>query len=126
MKPFDYYKTVDIPYPVKAAYVTTYVYSKGEILWQGRGANLFEVRKQYPDALIESHLDKEAYREEVKAYNSAKSEKENEFIEDLFEEFGVTDNPKKGLCFSIAYDMGHAYGFSEIYDKFSDIVELIK
>jgi hypothetical protein len=52
MKPFDYYKTVDLPYPVKLAYVTTYVYSKGEILWQGRGANLSEVRKQYPDALI--------------------------------------------------------------------------
>jgi len=126
MKSFDYYKTADIPYPVKSAYVTIYVYSKGEILWQGTGASLTEVRKQYPDALIESHLDKEAYNEEVKVYNSAKAEKENEFIKDLFEEFGVTDNPKKGLCYSIAYDMGHAYGFSEVYSKFSDLVELIK
>ena len=76
MKPFDYYKSVDFPYPVKLAYVTTYVYSKGEILWQGGGANLSEVRKQYPDALIESQLDKETYNEDVKAYNSAKAEKE--------------------------------------------------
>jgi hypothetical protein len=95
MKPFDYYKTVDLPYPVKAAYETIYVYSKGEILWQGGGANLSEVRKQYPDALIETLRDEEAYNEEVKAYNSAIAKKEDEFIKDLFEEFGVTDNPKK-------------------------------
>jgi hypothetical protein len=54
------------------------------------------------------------------------AKKENEFIQDLFEEFGVTDNPKRGLCYSIAYAYGHAYGFSEIYSKFSDLVELIK
>ena len=52
--------------------------------------------------------------------------KENEFIQDLFEEFGVTDNPKRGLCYSIAYADGHAHGFSEVYTKFSDLVELIK
>jgi hypothetical protein len=126
MKSFDYYRTVDIPCPAKSAYITIYVYSKGEILWQGRGANLAEVREQYPDALIESHFDEEAYNEEVKVYNSAISEKENEFIEDLFEEFDVTDNPKRELCYSIAYADGHAHGFSEIYGRFSDIVDLIK
>jgi hypothetical protein len=126
MKPLDYYKTVDIPYPVKSAYETTYVYSKGEILWQGTGASLIEVRKQYPNAVIESHLDKEAYNEEVKVYNSAKAKRESEFVKDLFEEFDVTDNPKKELCYAIAYDMGHAHGFSEVYSMFSDLVELIK
>ena len=108
MKPFDYYGTADIPYPVKSAYVTIYVYNKGEILWQGRGASLTEVRKLYPDAVIESHLDKDAYNEEVKVYRTALAKKVGEFIIDLYEEFGVTDNPKKGLCFSIAWDMGHA------------------
>jgi|LakMenEpi03Aug12_release.lakeMendotaPanAssembly.Ray.scaffolds.fasta_scaffold30978_8 hypothetical protein len=95
MKPFDYYGIADIPYPVKSEYVTIYVYSKGEILWQGGGENLAEVRKQYPDALIESHFDGEAYRERVGAHRGAVAKKENEFIQDLFEEFGVTDNPKK-------------------------------
>lgn len=126
MKPFDYYGTADIPYPVKSEYVIIYVYSEGKILWQGRGENSAEVRKQYPDALIESHFDKEAYGERVGAHRDAMAKKENEFIQDLFEEFGVTDNPKKGLCYSIAYADGHAYGFSEIYSKFSDLVELIK
>ena len=37
MKSFEYYKTVDIPYPVKTAYETIYVYSKGEVLLQGKG-----------------------------------------------------------------------------------------
>jgi hypothetical protein len=126
MKPFDYYGTADIPYPVKSEYVTIYVYSKGEILWQGFEGSEAEVRNLYPDALIESHLDEEAYRERVGAHRDAMAKKENEFIQDLFEEFGVTDNPKKGLCYSIAYADGHAYGFSEIYSKFSDLVELIK
>lgn len=126
MKSFDYYGTADIPYPVKSEYVIIYVYSKGEILWQGRGANLAEVRKQYPDALIESHLDGEAYNERVGAFNNVMAKKENEFINDLFEEFDVTDNPKRELCYSIAYADGHAHGFSEVYSKFSDLVELIK
>jgi hypothetical protein len=126
MKPFDYYKTVDILYPVKSDYETIYVYSKGEILWQGKGEKLTEVRKRYPDALIETLFDRSAYSEHVKVYRTALAEKEREFVEDLFDEFGVMDNPKKGLCFSIAYDMGHAHGFSEIYSKFSDLVELIK
>jgi hypothetical protein len=126
MKPFDYYKTVDIHYPIKSAYETIYVYSKGEILWQGKGEKLTEVRKRYPDALIETHLDKDAFSEQVSLHRTALAKKADEFIKDLFEEFGVTDNPKKGLCYSIAYDMGHAYGFSEVYSKFSDLVELIK
>jgi hypothetical protein len=41
MKPFDYYGIADIPYPVKSAYVTIYVYSKGEILWRGRGGRIW-------------------------------------------------------------------------------------
>jgi hypothetical protein len=126
MKPFDYYKTVDIPYPVKTAYETIYVYSKGEVLWQGKGEKLTEVRKLYPDALIETLFDRSAYSEEVNVYHTALAKKEDEFIKDLFDEFGVMDNPKKELCYSIAYDMGHAYGFSEIYSKFYDLVELIK
>ena len=126
MKPFDYYKTVDIPYPVKSAYETIYVYSKGKILWQSTGASLTEVRKLYPDSRIETHFDRSAYSEEVKVYHTALAKKEDEFIKDLFDEFGVTDNPKKGLCYSIAYEKGHAYGYSEIYNEFSDIVELIK
>jgi hypothetical protein len=126
MKPFNYYETADIPYPVKSAYETIYVYRKGEILLQSVGVSLTEVRKLYPDALIETHLDKDAFKEQVSLHRTALAEKEREFIKDLFEEFGVTDNPKKELCYSIAYDMGHAYGFSEVYSKFSDLVELIK
>ena len=126
MKPFNYYQTSDIPYPKKSAYETIYVYSKGEVLLQSVGASLTEVRKLYPDALIETHFDKDAYNEEAKVYRTALGKKVGEFIQDLFEEFGVTDNPKKELCYSIAYDMGHAYGFSEVYSEFSDLVELIK
>ena len=126
MKSFDYYQTSDIPYPVKSAYEIIYVYSKGEVLLQSVGASLTEIRKLYPDALIETHLDVDVYNEDVTLHRTALAKKENEFMQDLFEEFGVTDNPKKELCYSIAYDMGHAYGFSEVYSKFSDLVELIK
>ena len=45
---------------------------------------------------------------------------------DLFKEFGVSDNPKKELCYNLAYEYGHSSGYSEIYNYFSTLVELIK
>jgi hypothetical protein len=49
-----------------------------------------------------------------------------EFKEDLFEEFGVSQNPKRELCYSFAWEEEHANGLESVYDRFSDFVQLIK
>jgi hypothetical protein len=127
MKPFDYYGTVDVPYPVESAFRTFLVGGKGGgTLWQGKGVSLTEVQKLFPDKCIESSLDREAYDKAVVAYCDAVDKKVEEFKRDLFEEFGVTDNPKKDRCYTIAHEEGHSSGFSEVYSEFSDLVELIK
>lgn len=48
------------------------------------------------------------------------------FKNDLFQEFGVQNNPKREKAWLIAWDKGHAMGFSEVYSEFSDLVELIQ
>ena len=126
MKPFDYYETVDVPKAVESAFRTYLVRGKGGTLWQGKGVSLTEVQKLFPDRRIESSLDREAWDNAVVAYCDAADKREEEFKRDLFEEFGVTDNPKKDRCYTIAYERGHSSGFSEVYSEFSDLVELIK
>jgi len=48
------------------------------------------------------------------------------FTKDLYAKYGVSDNPKRDKAYSIAWEMGHAYGYSEVESHFSDIVALIK
>jgi hypothetical protein len=126
MKPFDYYDNPNESLPNQKDFTTIYVYNKGEVLWSGTGKTYEEARNQFPSATIEREIDEKAYDKAWEDYHAAPNVREEEFIKDLFEEFGVTNNPKKELCYSIAYDIGHAYGFSEIYNKFYDLVELIK
>ena len=62
-----------------------------------------------------------------KINNNEYGEKDlDKFIVDLFEYHKVMNNPKRDLCFSKAWSMGHAYGYNEVALIFDDIVELIK
>lgn len=61
-----------------------------------------------------------------KIYYEDQNRLDVEFKADLFKEFDVESNPKKDLCFSKAYEMGHAHGYSEVLNYFSDFVDLIK
>lgn len=48
------------------------------------------------------------------------------FKQDLFKDLGIEANPKREKLFSIAYDLGHSGGYSEIYNYASDLVSLIE
>jgi len=63
--------------------------------------------------------ERDAYRDEQGLLHQ-------EFQEDLFEHYGVTDNPKARKAFQLAWDYGHADGHAEVDIYFSDLVELIK
>jgi hypothetical protein len=128
MKPFDYYSKSSITYPVKQDYTTYYVYDKGEVIgkfaaWERSKAVLEGL---FPNAVVQAVLDEDAFKVHQAQYNEEKHRLEEKFQTDLFDEFGVSDNPKRHKCFNLAWEYGHAHGYSEVYNHFSDYVELIK
>lgn len=50
----------------------------------------------------------------------------NLFKQGLFIESGLEDNEKSNQAFSIAWQQGHAYGYSEVRYKFLDLIPLLK
>ena len=71
-------------------------------------------------------LAKSVYKEELKAYMCEQSRIEEQFRKELAEEFEVTDHPKEHVLWTRAWEEGHAYGLSEIYNKYSELAELVK
>jgi hypothetical protein len=128
MKDFSYYSNRD-PVPSKTNFTTYHVYNNGEVIFSGTKAEYDEFNKNsitYSKALVEKVVDEEKYKEARLLYNRASADRSEEFKNDLFVEFGVEDNPKREQCYGIAYDMGHSNGFSEVYNYFDQLVELIK
>ena len=123
MKPFDYYDKPKTIYPNKRDYITYYVYDKGVVLWTGPKSK-GELKEEYPNAVIQEVLDEDAYKAHLKEYKDECSKLREEFAKDLFEDFVVSDNPKRYKALHYAQEKGNEY--REIYDIFCDIVELIE
>lgn len=128
MKPFDYYSKPQTLYPNKKDYITFYVYDKGVVLWSGPTweRDKAELKEEYPNAVIQEVLDEGGYKAHQKQYGEETHKLHEEFVNDLFEEFGVSDNPKRHKAFHLAWEKGHANGLEEVYNEFYDLVELIK
>ena len=128
MKPFDYYSKPQTSYPNKKDYIKYYVYDRGEVLniVYGYEKSKAQLEKEYPDAVIQVVMDNEGYKEHQIQYGEETHKLHEEFVNDLFEEYGVSDNPKRFKCFQLAWEQGHAYGLEEVYNKFDDLVELIR
>jgi hypothetical protein len=127
MKPYPYYKTVSVPYPSRDEFTNVFVYSKGEVVFQGPYS---EFKDRGPDRfkgmLVEKIVNEDGMKEQRRLYGAEASRLEQEFKADLFEEHGVTENPKANQCFAIAYDMGHHNGHECVANYFDTIVDLIK
>jgi hypothetical protein len=128
MKSFDYYSKPQTSYPNKKDYITSYVYDKGVVLWSGPTweKDKAELKEEYPNALIQEILDEDAYKAQRKKYTDESAKLHEEFVNDLFENFNVTDNPKRIKCFELAWEKGHSNGLEEVYNEFYDLVELIR
>jgi len=48
------------------------------------------------------------------------------FKEAIFYEAGITDHPKADVLFGVAWEQGHANGFSEVYGCFEDMLPIIQ
>lgn len=91
---------------------------------------LVEIVKELVEDWIRDKTECEKYCEAVKEYRrkSAEhaSELHNQFKQELFEELGIADNPKRELLFSRAWEQGHSAGYDEVYTCACDLVELIR
>ena len=128
MKPFDYYSKPQIDYPNKKDYITSYVYDKGVVLWSGPTweKDKAELKEEYPNALIQEVLDEDAYKAQRKQYTDEEFNLQVQFQNDLFENFNVSDNPKRFKCLELAWERGHSSGLEEVYGYFGDLVVLIQ
>ena len=126
MKPFDYYSKPKTIYTHKRDYITYYVYDKGECLWSGFHwiKDKAKLKEEYPNALIQEVLNEDAYKAHRKEYDDERNKLYQEFQNDLFEAYGMSDNPKRFLLLKKVEDLRDSY--SEIYDLFGDLVELIE
>ena len=128
MKPFDYYSKPQTSYPNKKDYIISYVYDKGEFLWSGPTweKDKAELKEEYPNALIQEVLDEDAYKAQRKQYTDEEFNLQVQFQNDLFENFNVSNNPKRFKCLELAWEKGHSNGLEEVYNEFYDLVELIQ
>jgi hypothetical protein len=91
-----------------------------------------------PNESFQSKINRNCYRTSLPYFTSkgnpegAKAYRESErylaecFKKDLFEDLGITDNPKAEKLYLIAYDLGHSSGYSEVYGYAQDLVDLIR
>lgn len=126
MKPFDYYSTPQTLYPNKSDYITLYVYDKGECIYTGNILSKTELKQKYPNAVIQEVLDEDGYKIHCEQYAFEKVELVQEFQDDLFKAYGVSDNPKRFKCFELAWEHGYSSGHYEVYNYFRDFAELIR
>jgi hypothetical protein len=67
----------------------------------------------------------EEFKRLYKEYQTEGGRLEALFRQDLFDTYGVNDNPKKDLCFTKAWSRGHSSGYYEVLTIWDDLVELI-
>jgi hypothetical protein len=128
MKPFNYYSKSEVLYPSKTYYVTLYAYDKGAVVWSGayREKSKCDLKKEYPNAVIQEVLDEYAYQDHLRRYHEESRRLHEEFKSDLYAEFGVSDHPKRDKVFNLAREYGRESGHENVYNYFADLVVLIK
>ena len=78
---------------------------------------------------FEDKIEKEVnplFKIDRQAYKAGIARTNKEFREALFKHHGIENNPKKDMCFDLAWEHAHSPGYSEIEIYFDDFVRLIK
>lgn len=81
--------------------------------------------RKYADELEQYEKDMIPYREALKAWNAHGRDLQEQFKTDLIEELGITGHPKAELLYSIAWQMGHSSGYSDVHTHATDMVDLL-
>jgi hypothetical protein len=132
---YDDYKNTK-PYPTKAEFTTTWWYRAGKAVAKrnpGMETEILDPRVGAPEGGIElgacvkeTVVDKVAYGAALTAYGAETARLEAQFKHDMLIELGVVGHPKADELYSIAWEMGHSAGYSEVASYMWDMVDLIK
>jgi hypothetical protein len=76
-------------------------------------------QRQDPDKVAEHRAVRQAYLED-------ENRLERQFHDDLLEALGVADHPKADKLYQIAWDQGHASGYTEVMNAANELVELLR
>lgn len=132
MKPFDYYDVSKLQQPDVRDYMTTYFYDNGELIATiPPGTTLDKILNdtsiKIPTTAVKQQvINKEDYESAMKKYKDEMAKLNKELGNDLFREFNIEQNPKRNLCFALAYKLGYQFGPPGIYEYFEKLVPLIK
>lgn len=61
----------------------------------------------------------------MNAYRKSEDDGLKQFEKDLAEDFGVSSHPNKDKLYSLAWNYGHSSGLMEVYNYYSELVELL-
>jgi hypothetical protein len=129
MKPLEYYTTVSVKQPTRDEFTDVFVYSRGEVVFKGPFIEYGpQANVRFKDMLVEKVLNEEGFKSQRMAYNAEATRLRAEFKNDLFHEYGVTQNPKAELAYSMAMEHYDGYGtkLQDAVDHFEQLVPLFK
>ncbi|QGT54390.1 hypothetical protein b3_0146 [Synechococcus phage B3] len=124
MKPFIYYSSPTTKHPDKKSYTTIYVTDKGQLVWQGPEKSFNG--SLYLNKSIQRVFDEAEYIKHRNQHVEELRKLETEFRHDVFVAHGVQNNPKKNICFNLAWERSRSEGCEAVYDTFGDLVVLIE
>jgi hypothetical protein len=111
--------------PRKDDYMTIYYYRRGVMV--GMKVGKIDEDFQPPKNCVEERvLDELSYNSHMKLYNEENIRLQEEFRNDLLEEYGMAGHPQATKIFNKAWDMGCSLGYLEVQEYFEDLVELFQ
>ena len=124
---YDNYTTKN-KFPHKNDFYVYNLYRQGQVIACNlmESVAIIEYGKNFrKDYIIETVFLEEAYNKQKEVYRKEQEDAFARFKQDLFEEYGVINNPKREMLFSIAYERGKSEGMYSIDNWFGELVELI-
>jgi hypothetical protein len=132
----DKYKNT-MPYPTQKDFTVTYWYRAGKVVAKrepGAETEILDPRVGEPldkggielGACASEKVVDPAYKIAIATYGARTAQLEAQFKQDLFVELGIVGHPKADKLYSIAWEMGHSAGYSEVLSYAWDMVDLIK
>lgn len=91
---------------------------KGSQLTNDQIAALPEIKKRY-------EAYQEAYKAGVKAYQEEEAARLIRFENDCAASEGLTNHPKRGKVYGLAWDFGHSSGLGDVYSYYVQLAELV-
>lgn len=123
---FDKYKT-NIPLPKKEDFTTWYYYKDGKLVFTDEASKGVLTLVNIPEhGAREAVLDRAGYQQALQKRSKTIKGVEAQFWIDAEEELGIPpDHPKIAKMRSYAWEKGHAYGYSDIFNHYVEIWDVV-